>query len=49
MTNKEHLAIFKKGVSVWNKWRSNNRVQPNLSEANLGGANMEENICSLKL
>ena len=26
MANKEHLAILRKGVEVWNKWREENPV-----------------------
>lgn len=36
MANEEHLAILKKGVEVWNKWRKQNpRVIPNLQRADL--------------
>ncbi len=36
MANEEHLAILKKGVGAWNRWRDRNlEVRPNLSEADL--------------
>jgi TIR domain/Pentapeptide repeats (8 copies) len=36
MANEEHLAILKRDVDVWNRWRSENRqVVPNLIGANL--------------
>lgn len=35
MANSEHLAILKKGVSVWNKWRKRNpHIKPDLSGLN---------------
>ena len=41
MANKEHLAILKQGVEVWNKWRQENTgIRPDLSHANLIGANL---------
>src|ERR687884_349494 len=41
MANEEHIAIFKKGVEVWNKWRKENLdISPDLSEAYLFGANL---------
>jgi uncharacterized protein YjbI with pentapeptide repeats len=45
MANDEHVAILKKGVDAWNKWRDENvNIRPDLSgvdlsRANLGGAN----------
>ena len=33
MANEEHLAILRQGVEVWNKWREENQVQPDLSGA----------------
>ena len=36
MANRNHLAIFKKGVLAWNQWRKDNPdVVPDLSEADL--------------
>ncbi len=38
MANEEHLAILKKGVEVWNKWRSQiPGVTPDLEKADLSG------------
>ncbi len=37
MANPEHLAILKKGVLAWNKWRENNsHIRPNLVGIELG-------------
>ncbi|MBD2504864.1 pentapeptide repeat-containing protein [Anabaena azotica] len=34
MANKEHLAIFEKGIDYWNRWRRENpSIRPDLSEA----------------
>jgi hypothetical protein len=42
MANEEHLAILRQGVEAWNKWHSVNwRVQPDLTEAQLHGANLK--------
>ena len=38
--NQKHLAILRQGVEVWNQWRKNPRVRPNLSGANLSEANL---------
>lgn len=36
MANKEHLAILRQGVEVWNQWRKDNpNLIPELDEANL--------------
>lgn len=36
MANEEHVAIFKQGMDVWNKWReANPTVEPDLSGADL--------------
>ena len=36
MANEEHLAILKKGVDAWNRWRREHRgILPNLMAANL--------------
>jgi hypothetical protein len=46
MANEAHLAILKKGVEAWNRWRKENPgIAPDLNEANLsevalGGANL---------
>ena len=41
MANEDHLSAVKKGVEAWNKWReSNPKVQPDLSVADLSGANL---------
>ena len=41
MANDEHVAILKKGVDVWNKWRDKNpNIRPDLRQANLSGANL---------
>lgn len=43
MANKEHVDIIKQGVAVWNKWRNNNPdIKPNLSMADLSGAELQE-------
>jgi hypothetical protein len=43
MANAEHLEILKQGVEVWNQWREDNPLlQPDLSEADLNGANLIE-------
>jgi uncharacterized protein YjbI with pentapeptide repeats len=46
MANEEHLTILKQGVELWNKWRLENAITPDLggaeldSFADLGGANL---------
>jgi uncharacterized protein YjbI with pentapeptide repeats len=36
MANEEHLAILKKGVGAWNRWRDRNlEIRPALGEADL--------------
>jgi uncharacterized protein YjbI with pentapeptide repeats len=43
MANNNHLARLKKGVNAWNAWRERNpEVSPNLSKANLSGADLIE-------
>ena len=32
MANEEHLTILKQGVGVWNRWRTNKDVRPDLIE-----------------
>lgn len=40
-SNKEHLAILRQGVRIWNKWRQRNpELKPDLSSARLQGANL---------
>jgi len=41
MANDEHVALLKKGVAAWNAWRAKNPdIRPDLSRANLAGANL---------
>ena len=40
MANQEHVRILKQGVEVWNKWREDNPLGPDLSRANLEGADL---------
>ncbi len=41
MAETEHVKVFKKGVTVWNRWRSQHRsVQPDLSHADLREASL---------
>ena len=41
MANADHIALLKKGVTAWNAWRRENPdIQPDLSGANLSGANL---------
>ena len=40
MANEEHLKILKQGVEQWNKWRLENAIRPDLSDANLSGADL---------
>jgi uncharacterized protein YjbI with pentapeptide repeats len=43
MANDEHLAVLRRGVNAWNRWRrANPDVSPDLSGANLHGANLIE-------
>ena len=42
MANPEHLAMLKKGVEQWNKWRKKNPEDlPDFVGVDLGGANLE--------
>jgi hypothetical protein len=41
MANEEHLEIFKQGAKVWNKWRKEAKVKPDLSGAKLSTFNLE--------
>jgi hypothetical protein len=41
MANDEHVAILKKGVAAWNKWRNENpNIEADLGGADLGGADL---------
>jgi hypothetical protein len=45
MANPEHLKIIEQGTGVWNKWREENPITPNLADADLSevdliGANL---------
>jgi uncharacterized protein YjbI with pentapeptide repeats len=41
MANDEHVALLKKSVAAWNRWRDENPgLYPDLSKANLSGANL---------
>lgn len=48
MANEEHLAILKRGVGAWNRWREENpALKPDLKDADLntldlGGANFKD-------
>jgi uncharacterized protein YjbI with pentapeptide repeats len=43
MANDEHVAMLKKGVADWNKWREENRnILPDLREADLAKANLSK-------
>ena len=42
MANEEHVEILRQGVKIWNEWRKKNPdIEPNLTWAELGGANLE--------
>jgi uncharacterized protein YjbI with pentapeptide repeats len=50
MANEEHLKRLKQGVEQWNKWRLENAIRPDLSGANLRGADLSEaNLTNAKL
>lgn len=40
MANPEHVEILKQGVEVWNKWRNNSHIQPNIANVNLSGEDL---------
>jgi hypothetical protein len=43
MANDEHVALLKKGVTVWNAWREGNPdIRPDLSDANLSHADLSQ-------
>ncbi len=43
MANEKHLAILKQGIRTWNQWRDKHPdIRPDLSDANLGKANLSE-------
>jgi uncharacterized protein YjbI with pentapeptide repeats len=51
MSNTEHLAILKQGVTVWNEWReTHQKFQPDLRESELAGARLSgANLCGVDL
>lgn len=50
MANEEHVAILRKGVEVWNKWREDNpKVRPDLSKADLREADLREANLSIAI
>ena len=45
MANQEHVDLVKRDVNVWNTWRrEHSDIRPDLSDANLSGANLSEVI-----
>ena len=47
MANDEHLSFLRRGTAIWNEWRALNLDErPDLSKANLGGANLAGAILS---
>jgi hypothetical protein len=45
MANDEHVALLKQGVDAWNAWRRYNPdIRPDLSEANLSGADLRRAV-----
>ncbi len=41
MANRNHLAVLKKGATIWNSWRqASPSIEPDLAEANLIGAGL---------
>jgi hypothetical protein len=43
MANQEHLDLLRRGVEVWNAWRTGNpSIRPDLREADFRGANLGE-------
>jgi hypothetical protein len=40
MADEEQLRMLKQGVEVWNAWRQQTRERINLSNANLGNADL---------
>ncbi|GHO98878.1 hypothetical protein KSF_089260 [Reticulibacter mediterranei] len=43
MTKKQYIDLLKQGVVAWNTWRTNHQnIQPNLSGADLSGADLSE-------
>lgn len=42
MANEKHLDILEQGVDVWNDWRRETSVTPDLSKANLTGVDLSE-------
>jgi uncharacterized protein YjbI with pentapeptide repeats len=43
MANDDHVAQLRKGAIAWNAWREENRdIRPDVSEANLSGADLRK-------
>jgi len=40
MSNDEHIAALRRGVTVWNAWRAENRETPDLPQAGLRGLDL---------
>jgi uncharacterized protein YjbI with pentapeptide repeats len=40
VANEEHVRRVKEGVDAWNRWRSESRILPNLSDVDLRGADL---------
>ena len=50
MANREHLKRLRSGVADWNMWRRGTRTRPNLSDAQLRGADLRDaNLSRAKL
>ncbi|PZO47510.1 MAG: hypothetical protein DCF15_18940 [Phormidesmis priestleyi] len=42
VANKQHLALLKQGIAIWNDWRQKNpKIQPDLTQANFEGENLD--------
>jgi hypothetical protein len=49
MANEAHLAILKKGVEAWNRWRKENPgIAPDLNEANLSEVALVERTFGMR-
>jgi hypothetical protein len=49
MANEEHLRILSNGLEAWNAWRNANpKTLPDLSAANLDGANLKNRSAGAK-
>ena len=40
MAYQEHLQIIRQGVKAWNQWTAYSKMRPDLSNANLSGAEL---------